>query len=93
MTRTPTDEQIVACLAGGVPDPEVEALVVRLTGAVEPVGLRPRWGCSLTAHDRLGWCCNCPRITPAAELMAWRITAAGHPTPDVVWARAVTVAP
>lgn len=53
-------------------------------------GLEPRWGCALIAHEVLGWCANCPRIILAVEVGAWRLVAAGHPAPDVEWARAVS---
>jgi hypothetical protein len=57
---------------------------------VRPGGIDPRWGCAISAHEHLGWCCSCPSISMAAEIGAWRIMAAGHPAPDVAWARAVS---
>jgi hypothetical protein len=57
---------------------------------VRPGGLTPEWGCSLVSHAVLGYCASCRGITAAAEIGAWRLHAAGHPAPDVRWARAVS---
>lgn len=59
-------------------------------GGAPRLPLRLRWGCSQVSHDRLGWCSHCPRVSAGAELVAWRLVAAGAPAPDVVWARAVS---
>ncbi len=57
---------------------------------VRPGGLEPRWGCAIAAHEHLGWCASCPGIDLAAEVGGWRLLGAGHPAPDVAWARAVS---
>ena len=48
-------------------------------------GIPPKWGCSTSAHEHLGWCANCPDVNGNAELSAWRVLAAGHPAPNYAW--------
>lgn len=40
---------------------------------VHPVQRKTGWGCSIVAHQRLGWCSNCPGATARAEALAWRL--------------------
>lgn len=40
-----------------------------------PVLKPPRIGCSMVSHARLGWCAQCPKILPTAEVLAWRLHA------------------
>ncbi len=69
----------------------VEARAALYAGAVvRPGGIPPRWGCSTSAHEHLGWCSQCPGIDAAAELMAWRVFGDRLPPPDVAWARLMT---
>lgn len=56
---------------------------------IAPGGIAPRWGCSLIAHEKLGWCGNCRGVVGNVEAMGWRLWASGQPQ-DVDWARAVT---
>lgn len=44
-----------------------------------PGGLPPRWGCSITAHLKLGWCGCCRGVTVHVEAMGWRLWASGQP--------------
>lgn len=56
---------------------------------VAPGGIPPRWGCSLVAHEKLGWCASCRGIVGHVEALGWRLWASGQPQ-TVDWARAVT---
>lgn len=70
-------------------DPQVHRLngeLVRLRDGALPV----RLGCGIVAHQILGWCYTCPGIDDRAEVLAWRLFAAGHDVPDHEWARAVS---
>lgn len=77
--------------SGTVQQQAMAALYQSAGVTVRPGGLEPRWGCAIVSHEKLGWCASaCPGITAAAEVLAWRLLAAGHPVPDVEWARAVS---
>jgi hypothetical protein len=90
----PAVDRIVNRVAGLEPRKldDAEDAVRALYGdiLVRPGGLTPRIGCALSSHEVLGWCCNCPGVKLSAEVGAWRLHAAGHPIPDVTWARAVS---
>lgn len=47
-------------------------------------------GHSRVAHAKLGWCCHCKGVTPAAEVIGWRTYAQGEPVPDIEYARRVS---
>lgn len=50
----------------------------------------PRWGCSMTAHRRLGWCGLCPGVDLVSEVLAWRLLADGFLGCDYEWAQHLT---
>lgn len=40
---------------------------------VRPVQRKTGWGCSIVAHQKLGWCFSCPDVATGAEALAWRL--------------------
>lgn len=96
----PRDPAALAAILHGTGHPKVTGAegaaaldawdAVYADARVREGGIPPRWGCSTSAHEHLGWCSQCPGIDAAAELMAWRVLADGHDAPDVGWARQMT---
>lgn len=44
-----------------------------MTAADLPTGPEPRLGCSLAAHEALGWCGRCPGVDVYLECVAWQV--------------------